>query len=271
MAKVKAKKSFGQHFLIDEHIAQRIAETVLFPTDEPLGKLPVVEVGPGMGALTRWLLKYRENVVAVELDTESAEYMEKVFPQLDLIVADFLTLDLDTLFPGEKIAVIGNCPYNISSQIFFKVLDYRDKVQVCSGMLQREVAQRICAREGSKTYGILSVLLQLWYDCEYLFTVDENVFRPVPKVKSGVLRLIRNSRTELPCSEQLLKTVVKTTFGHRRKTIRNSLGPLCASLQATTLPQALDTPALAPYLPKRPEQLSPLEFVDLTLILQGKK
>lgn len=270
MAQVKAKKSYGQHFLADESIARRIAGTVLdYPAGTPLGDLPVVEIGPGTGALTRWLADSGRPLEVVELDPEAAAYMRKAYPDVRLREEDFLRLDIDTLFPGRKIALIGNYPYNISTQIFFRVLDNRDKVQACSGMLQREVAQRICAREGSKTYGILSVLLQLWYDCEYLFTVDETVFRPMPKVKSGVLRLVRNGRTSLPCSEQMLRTVVKTGFGHRRKTLRNSLGPLCASLQATTLPLGLDTPALKPYLPKRPEQLAPLEFVRLACILQG--
>lgn len=270
MAQVKAKKSYGQHFLADEDIARRIAATVLdYPHDSPLGQLPIVEIGPGTGALTRWLVQSDRPLVAVEVDPEAADFMRKSYPKLQLEEADFLFLDIDTVFPGSKIAVIGNYPYNISSQIFFRVLEHRDKVSLCCGMLQREVAQRICAREGSRTYGILSVLLQLWYDCEYLFTVDETVFRPMPKVKSGVLRLIRNGRTSLPCSEQLLRTVVKSTFGHRRKTIRNSLSPLAASLQATTLPEGLDTPALAKFLPMRPEQLSPLQFVELTAALQG--
>lgn len=270
MAQVKAKKSYGQHFLVDESIARRIAGTVLdYPEATPLGDLPIVEIGPGTGALTRWLAQSKRQLEVVELDPEAADYMRKTYPSVKLIEEDFLRLDFDRLFDGRQIALTGNYPYNISSQIFFRVLENRDKVRLCTGMLQREVAQRICAREGSKTYGILSVLLQLWYDCEYLFTVDETVFRPMPKVKSGVLRLVRNNRTSLPCSEQLLKTVVKTGFGHRRKTLRNSLSALCASLQATTLPQGIATAQLAPYLPKRPEQLSPLDFVRLTCLLQG--
>lgn len=266
MANVKAKKSYGQHFLTDDHIARRIAGTVLdFPSDSPLASLPIVEVGPGTGALTRFLLDSGRPLIAVEVDAEAAAYMRKAYPALNLVQADFLHLDLNTLFEGNNIEIIGNYPYNISTQIFFQVLAHRDKVKVCSGMLQREVAQRICAGPGSKTYGILSVLLQLWYDCEYLFTVDETVFRPMPKVKSGVLRLIRNSRTSLPCSEDLLKKVVKTTFGLRRKTLRNSLGPLVSAL-----PGGLANPALAPYLPQRPEQLSKEDFVNLTRILEGK-
>lgn len=271
MAKVKAKKSFGQHFLVDEAVSERIADTVLgYGADTPLGRLPIVEIGPGTGALTRWLDASGHELVAVELDPEAAAYMRKAYPGVKLIEEDFLKMNLDSVFPGQKIALIGNYPYNISTQIFFRVLEHRNKVALCSGMLQREVAERICAREGSKTYGILSVLLQLWYDCEYLFTVDETVFRPMPKVKSGVLRLLRNGRTELPCSEALLKNVVKTAFGQRRKTMRNSLGGLIGSLQGSTLPQGLDTPALKPFLPLRPEQISPLSFVKLTMILEGK-
>lgn len=266
MANVKAKKSFGQHFLTDQHIARRIAGTVLdFPFDSPYSNLPIIEVGPGTGALTGFLLESGRELIAVEADEEAAAYMRKAFPALNLVEADFLQVNLDDFFPGSKIEIIGNYPYNISTQIFFKVLEHRDKVEVCSGMLQREVAQRICAGPGSKTYGILSVLLQLWYDCEYLFTVDETVFRPMPKVKSGVLRLVRNSRRELPCSEALLKKVVKTTFGMRRKTMRNSLGSLVSSL-----PGGLSNPALAPFLPMRPEQLSKEEFIRLTCILEGK-
>lgn len=266
MAHVKAKKSYGQHFLTDDHIARRIADTVLdFPADSPLASLPIVEVGPGTGALTRFLLPSGRDFMAVEVDPEAASYMRAAYPALTLEEADFLFVDIEQFFPGSKIEIIGNYPYNISTQIFFKILEHRDKVAVCSGMLQREVAQRICAGPGSKTYGILSVLLQLWYDCEYLFTVDETVFRPMPKVKSGVLRLIRNNRMELPCSEVLLKKVVKTTFGMRRKTLRNSLGSFVSAL-----PGGLTNPALAPYLPLRPEQLSKDDFVKLTCILEGK-
>lgn len=261
---VKAKKSYGQHFLADKYTAQRIADTVLdYPSGSPLGNLPIVEIGPGTGALTRFLLQSGRPLTAVELDPEAAAFMRQNYPDLNLVEEDVLKLDFDSLYPESKIAVIGNYPYNISSQIFFKVLDCRDKVEVCSGMLQREVAQRICAGPGSKVYGILSVLLQLWYDCEYLFTVDETVFRPMPKVKSGVLRLVRNRRTELPCSEKLLKAIVKATFGHRRKTLRNSLAPLLADV-----PGAVESPSLAPWLPQRPEQLSKEQFIDLTVAVE---
>lgn len=262
---MKAKKSYGQHFLTDDHIARRIADTVLeLPPGSPWGHLPIVEVGPGTGALTRHLADSGRPLLAVEADPEAAGYMRHNYPGLEILQADILRVDFDTLFPGEEIAVIGNYPYNISTQIFFRILDNRDKVPLCSGMLQREVAQRICAPAGTKTYGILSVLLQLWYDCRYLFTVDETVFRPMPKVKSGVLRLTRNLRTTLPCEEHHLRLVVKTAFGQRRKTLRNSLSPLMARL-----PQGAATPALAPFLAKRPEQLTCDEFITLTTIIFG--
>jgi 16S rRNA (adenine1518-N6/adenine1519-N6)-dimethyltransferase len=267
---VKAKKSFGQHFLTDSHVAQRIADTVLEIPETIMEKrplcdlstlrtLPIVEIGPGTGALTRHLIPANRELMAVEVDPEAAEFMRATYPSLNLTEADFLFTDISTFYPGKKIAIIGNYPYNISTQIFFKMLEHRDKVMICSGMLQREVAQRICAGPGSKVYGILSVLLQLWYDCEYLFTVDETVFRPMPKVKSGVLRLVRNSRTALPCSEELLKRIVKTTFGLRRKTLRNSLAGIIGGI-----PGALAAPSLAPFIAQRPEQLSLDQFIALT-------
>lgn len=260
---VKAKKSYGQHFLTDENIAARIAATVLDYTPADGTPLPIVEIGPGTGALTRHLMGKGHELLCIEVDPEAAGYMRKVYPDAPLLETDFLFADIDEIFPGRKIAVIGNYPYNISTQIFFRVLDYRDKIPVCAGMLQREVAQRICAREGNKTYGILSVLLQLWYDCEYLFTVDETVFRPMPKVKSGVLRLTRNSRNELPCSEKLIKEIVKTSFGQRRKTLRNSLSAIIART-----PEGTATPGLDTFLPLRPEQLSPEQFLTLTTLIE---
>jgi 16S rRNA (adenine1518-N6/adenine1519-N6)-dimethyltransferase len=274
---VKAKKSYGQHFLTDAHVAERIADTVLkLPQDitakgtmadmDTLRALPIVEIGPGTGALTRFLIPAERKLLAVEVDNEAADFMRATYPSLNLVEADFLFTDIDDFFHGEKIAIIGNYPYNISSQIFFKVLEHRDKVMICSGMLQREVAQRICAGPGSKTYGILSVLLQLWYDCEYLFTVDETVFRPMPKVKSGVLRLVRNDRTALPCSEALLKQIVKTTFGLRRKTLKNSLASIIGGI-----PGALADPRLAPFIGLRPEQLSLQQFIDLTCAVEALK
>ncbi len=253
---VKAKKSLGQHFLTDLAVAQRIAGTM-----SQHKNLPLLEVGPGMGVLTKFLMAECHDLKVVELDGESVAYMHKYFPTLDVIAADFLQIDLKALYGDSKFCIIGNYPYNISSQIFFKVLDYKDQVECCSGMLQREVAQRIAAPPGSKTYGILSVLLQAWYDIEYLFTVDENVFDPPPKVKSGVIRLTRNSTTSLGCDETLFKTVVKTAFGQRRKTLRNSLKPLLPAPPAQA----------APLLALRPEQLGVEQFVELTRIVAASR
>lgn len=259
--KVKAKKQLGQHFLTDTDIARRIAICIsadqLPPEARQWGGLPVLEIGPGMGVLTQYLLESGRTVKAVELDSESVAYLAKVFPTLPVIEGDFLRLDPSAVFPGD-FALIGNYPYNISSQIFFRLLDWRERVPVCAGMLQKEVAERLCAGPGSKTYGILSVLLALWYDREYLFTVDENVFSPPPKVKSGVIRLTRNSRTSLPCDERKLRTIVKTAFGQRRKTLRNSLSGLIP--QDSTLRQD-------PVMAMRPEQLSPEEFIRITSLL----
>lgn len=255
---VKAKKSLGQHFLNDKNIALRIANTISsdnLPTAaKRWGEIPILEIGPGMGVLTQFLFDLHRPLKAVELDAESVDYLHSNFSHLDIIEGDFLKLDLNNIFPGE-FALIGNYPYNISSQIFFKVLEFKEKIPVCAGMLQREVAQRICSKPGSKVYGILSVLLQAWYDCEYLFTVDEGVFTPPPKVKSGVLRLTRNSRKDLGCDERLFKIVVKTGFGQRRKTLRNSLSGLIDKAS----PLFND-----PIMTKRPEQLSVEDFIELT-------
>lgn len=260
MQQVKAKKALGQHFLTDLSIARRIADTL-----HGHKTLPVIEVGPGMGVLTRFLLDDKLNLKVVELDTESVDYLNVEFPLLDgrIIADDFLKLDLRQAVGDGKFCIIGNYPYNISSQIFFKVLDYKDQVECCSGMLQREVAQRLAAKPGTKTRGILSVLLQAWYDVEYLFTVDENVFNPPPKVKSGVVKLTRNSVTDLGCDERLFKTVVKTTFGQRRKTLRNSIKPL--------LPAG--SPLLADdFFRQRPEQLSVADYVALTnMVAEARK
>ncbi len=253
MQLVKPKKSLGQHFLTDLSVAERIAGTL----DSHIGT-PVLEVGPGMGVLTRYLIDKGHDLKVVELDNESVGFLNDNFPELRgrILAEDFLKTDLSLIF-SDKFCVIGNYPYNISSQIFFKVLEHKEQVTCCSGMLQKEVAERITAKPGSKTYGILSVLLQAWYDTEYLFTVDENVFNPPPKVKSGVIRLTRNSRSRLDCDESRFKTVVKTAFGQRRKTLRNSIRPL-----------AKDPAALAdPMFSKRPEQLSVEEFVILTNLL----
>lgn len=200
---VKPKKALGQHFLNDEHIAAKIAGTISgaeLPGHPEWGDIPVLEIGPGMGVLTKYLLESGREVRAVELDTESVGYLLRNFPKLNVIEADFLRLDLAQLFPGE-FALIGNYPYNISSQIFFRVLDFKERIPVVAGMLQKEVAERICSAPGTKARGILSVLLQTWYDCEYLFTVEPHVFTPPPKVRSGVLRLTRNSRSSLGCDE----------------------------------------------------------------------
>lgn len=249
--KVKPKKALGQHFLTDMGVARRIAETL----DCPKAKgLSVLEIGPGMGVLTQFLMQSDKALKVIEIDTESVDYLHRVYPELEVIEGDFLKLDLNDIYGGAY-AVIGNYPYNISSQIFFHILDHKDKIPVVSGMLQREVAQRICASPGSKVYGILSVLLQAWYDCEYLFTVDENVFNPPPKVKSGVLRLTRNEVTYLGCNERLFKTVVKTGFGQRRKTLRNSLSSLIPKGSSLLSHEIMS---------RRPEQLSVAEFIELT-------
>ena len=255
MRLVKPKKALGQHFLKDLQIAQRIADTL-----DTFKSLPVLEIGPGMGVLTQFLLEAGHDLTVVELDMESVDYLNLNFPDLKgrIIAEDFLKLDLSKLCPGQ-FCVIGNYPYNISSQIFFKVLYYKDQIPCCSGMLQKEVAERLAAGPGSKTYGILSVLLQAWYDVEYLFTVSEKVFDPPPKVKSAVLKITRNDRKELGCDEKLFKTVVKTSFNQRRKTLRNSMKPLLGK----------DCPDYAlPIFDKRPEQLSVEQFVELTLISQ---
>lgn len=252
MKKVRAKKSLGQHFLTDLSVARRIAATL-----DGQQCRPTLEVGPGMGVLTQYLLEQGHDLQVVELDSESVDYLRVQFPQLDgrIIADDFLRLDLREIAHGEPINIIGNYPYNISSQIFFKVLDNRDLVPCCTGMVQREVALRIADPAGGRTRGILSVLLQAWYDIEYLFTVDEHVFNPPPKVKSGVIRLTRNDVTHLGCDERLMRNVVKTAFGQRRKMLRSSLKGL--------LPP--NDPLLAmPLMTQRPEQLTVSDFVDLT-------
>ena len=253
MANVRPKKALGQHFLTDLGVAARIAATL----DAAPG-LPVLEIGPGMGVLTRFILDAGRDLRVVETDTESVDYLRTHFPALDgrIIEGDFLRLPLDELFGGEPFALIGNYPYNISSQIFFHMLDYRGQVPFCSGMLQKEVAERLAAAPGTKARGILSVLLQMWYDVRYLFTVPPGVFNPPPKVHSGVIELRRNERTDAGCDEALFKTVVKTTFGQRRKTIRNSIRGL--------VPPGAPLPD-SPLLALRPEQLSVEQFIELTL------
>lgn len=262
MQKVKPKKALGQHFLTDLSIAARIASTL----DDYKG-LPVIEVGPGMGVLTQFLLENGHDVKVAEIDSESVSYLQANFPRLTtedrILECDFLKTDLDDVFPGNgPFCVIGNYPYNISSQIFFHVLDYKERVVCCSGMLQKEVAERLAAPPGTKSRGILSVLLQAWYDVEYLFTVSESVFNPPPKVKSGVVKMTRNSVTDLGCDERLFKTVVKTTFGQRRKTIRNSMRGL--------LPAGIAAPD-SPLMAMRPEQLSVTQFVELTNLIAAAR
>ena len=251
MRLVKPKKALGQHFLKDLQIAQRISDTLSDYKD-----LPVLEIGPGMGVLTQYLLTAGHDLTVVELDMESVDYLEQNFPALEgrILAEDFLRLDLAKLFP-DQFCVIGNYPYNISSQIFFKMLDNKDIIPCCTGMIQKEVAERIAAGPGSKTYGILSVLIQAWYKVEYLFTVSEHVFNPPPKVKSAVIRMTRNDTQELGCDEKLFKQVVKTTFNQRRKTLRNSIKPILGK----ECPLTEDT-----LFNKRPEQLSVEEFIDLT-------
>jgi len=247
---VRAKKSLGQHFLNDKNIAQRIVDSLSGNTNS------VLEVGPGMGVLTELLLQRTDiTIYAAEIDKESIAYLQTKFPTLGnrLIAGDFLQLDLTKLF-SENFSVIGNFPYNISSQIFFKILDCRNQIPEAVGMIQKEVAERIACAPGKKTYGILSVLLQAFYDIEYLFTVHEHVFSPPPKVKSAVIRLTRNKVQQLDCDEKLFKQVVKATFNQRRKVIRNSIKAITKEKE---LPES--------YLfAKRPEQLSVAEFVTLT-------
>jgi 16S rRNA (adenine1518-N6/adenine1519-N6)-dimethyltransferase len=248
---IRPKKALGQHFLKDLSIARQIAETI-----SEFANLPVLEVGPGTGVLTQFLLENKRDLSVVEVDAESVSYLKEHYPELAgrIIEEDFLKLDLNTLFPG-SFCVIGNYPYNISSQIFFKVLDYKDKIPCCSGMLQKEVAERLASKPGKKAYGIITVLLQVWYDIEYLFTVEPEVFDPPPKVRSAVIRMTRNNRTELECNETLLKTVVKTAFNQRRKTMRNSLKSLLGKGNEIFSDPVFD---------KRPEQLSVEEFIELT-------
>ncbi len=270
MKSVRPKKQLGQHFLTDQEVAQKIANTV-----DACPGLPILEVGPGMGVLTQYLLPKGRPVKVVEIDTESVAYLKEHMPQLgeDILEDDFLRMPLDRIFSGEPFVLTGNYPYNISSQIFFRMLEYRDLIPCCTGMIQREVALRMAAAPGSRTYGILSVLLQAWYDIEYLFTVDEHVFCPPPKVKSAVIRLTRNSVTSLPCQEALFRRVVKTTFNQRRKTLRNNIRPLLTQIDTEQTAKGIQpkdhTEWLAqPLFQKRPEQLSVQDFILLTLSLQ---
>ena len=253
MSEVRAKKYLGQHFLTDLSIAQRIAGSL--PLD---AEADVLEIGPGMGVLTQYLLQDpRMRLTAVELDAESVGYLHRHYPQLKVVEADFLRLDLERLFPGQ-FCIIGNFPYNISSQILFRLLDVRDRVPVLSGMFQKEVAERIASPAGRKAYGILSVLLQAFYDIEYLFTVPQHVFDPPPKVQSAVVRLTRNGVQHLDCDEALFRAVVKTAFNQRRKTLRNSLQPLVPRGHAMYADPLFD---------RRPEQLTVADFIRLTRLV----
>ena len=272
MRAVKPKKFLGQHFLTDLNIASAIADTV-----DACPKLPILEVGPGMGVMTQFLVLKSREVKVVEIDYESVEYLRRTYPELEdsIIEDDFLKMHLERTFGGSPFVLTGNYPYNISSQIFFKMLDYKEYIPCCTGMIQKEVAERMAAGPGSKTYGILSVLIQAWYDVEYLFTVEPGVFNPPPKVRSAVVRLMRNETTELGCDEKLFRRLVKTTFNQRRKTLRNNIRPLLSQIEAEsqTKPDStrkLDFTRLLddPIMTKRPEQLSVQDFIDLTLRIQ---
>lgn len=253
---VRAKKYLGQHFLKDENIAKKIADTLTLQ-----GYKDVLEIGPGMGVLTKYLLKKGIKTHVIEIDTESVEYLKNKYLNLSdrIYEKDFLKYDLTEVFKDQPFAIIGNFPYNISSQIVFKTLEMRYQIPEFSGMFQKEVAQRICSKEGSKIYGILSVLTQAFYDAEYLFTVPPSVFNPPPKVDSGVLLLKRKENFTLPCDEALFFKVVKTGFQQRRKTLRNSLKTfnLSDNLKANTI------------FGQRPEQLSVSQFIELTSLIEN--
>ena len=279
---VRAKKALGQHFLTDQKVARAIVDALrpadidarrpaVISSEDGDSPFPVLEVGPGMGVLSQYLLQRNDvDLRMVEIDPESVEYLLTHFPGVQgrLLEADFLSLKLEKLFSGD-FAVIGNFPYNISSQIFFKILENKDHIPQVVGMVQKEVAERIAEGPGSKTYGILSVLLQAWYDIEYLFTVGSGCFAPPPKVESAVIRLKRNSRTSLGCDEALFKTVVKTAFGQRRKMMRNPLKPLARTKGER---EGWSEEQLACFLSQdvfslRPERLSVEDFVALTNLL----
>lgn len=259
---VRAKKHLGQHFLTNLDCASQIAHTI----DEYKG-LPVLEIGPGMGVLSERLEGYGHQLYLLDIDHESIEYLHQNFPTLSqkrrIIEGDFLRIPLENLIPNDPdgpLVIIGNYPYNISSQIFFRVLEMRDRVPCISGMLQHEVAYRLCSGPGSRDYGILSVLLQCWYDCEYLFKVDKADFDPAPKVDGGVLKAVRNERKSLPCSEENFKKVVKTAFGQRRKTLRNALMLLFGR----------EFPYVEyPVFTLRAERLSVEDFINLTLLYES--
>ena len=249
---VKPKKFLGQHFLTDLSVAQRIANTI-----DVCPELPVLEVGPGMGVLTQYILKKSREFKVVEIDFDSVPYLHEHFPELgdNIIEGDFLQMNLCEVFDGRPFVLTGNYPYNISSQIFFKMIENRDLIPCCTGMFQKEVAERMAASPGSKTYGVLSVLVQAWYDVEYLFTVPETVFNPPPKVKSAVIRLMRNEKSALGCDEQLFRRIVKTVFTMRRKMMRNGMKQILGK-DSSLLTDSVFT--------QRPEQLSVQDYIDLT-------
>ena len=252
MDSIKPKKFLGQHFLTDLSVAQRIANTV-----DAYPDIPILEVGPGMGVLTQYIIPKGRPFKVVEIDFDSVPYLHEHFPQLgdNIIEGDFLQMDLQTVFDGKPFVLTGNYPYNISSQIFFKMVENRHLIPCCTGMIQKEVAERMAASPGSKTYGVLSVLIQAWYDVEYLFTVHENVFNPPPKVKSAVIRLTRNNKQTLGCEEPLFRRIVKTVFTMRRKMMRNGMKQILGK----------DSPMLTdPLFAQRPEQLSVQDYIDLT-------
>lgn len=261
MKPVRPKKNLGQHFLTDLNVAKAIADTV-----DACPEIPVLEVGPGMGVLTQYLTKKNRKVKVVEIDKESVAYLNEAYPMLreNIIGEDFLRMDLQTVFDGKPFLLTGNYPYDISSQIFFKMLDNRDIIPCCTGMIQREVALRMASKPGNKQYGILSVLIQAWYDVEYLFTVDENVFNPPPKVKSAVIRMTRNGVSNIGCDEELFKRVVKTVFNQRRKMLRVSLRQIFNTLGKDDEFFAMD------MMTKRPEQLSVDQFVELANLVEKK-
>ncbi|MGV9004163.1 16S rRNA (adenine(1518)-N(6)/adenine(1519)-N(6))-dimethyltransferase RsmA [Flavobacterium sp.] len=251
MNQVRAKKHLGQHFLTDESIAKDIADSLSLS-----GYDTILEIGPGMGVLTKYLLEKEVDTYVIEIDTESVTYLNSHYPKLHnkIISKDILKYNINEVFEGKPFAIIGNFPYNISTQIVFKCLEMRRQVPEFAGMFQKEVAERICSKKGSKVYGILSVLAQAFYDVQYLFTVNEDVFNPPPKVKSGVMRMVRKENFSLPCDEKLFFNVVKTGFNQRRKTLRNSLKSF----------QLSDDLKLDTIFDLRPEQLSVEQFIELT-------
>lgn len=267
MKSVRPKKQLGQHFLKDLSVARRIADTV-----DACPDIPVLEVGPGMGVLTQYLIPKGRLLKVVEIDDESVSWLRHNHPSLEehIIADDFLKMHLENTFNGSPFVLTGNYPYNISSQIFFKMLDYRHLIPCCTGMIQKEVAERLAAKPGNKAYGILSVLVQLWYDVEYIFTVEPGVFNPPPKVQSAVIRMTRNDTEDPGCDARLLRRLVKTVFNQRRKMMRGSIKPLLAALDAERGGNNDHAEFLSlPLLTRRPEQLSVQEFVELTNMVEG--